>query len=423
MLKTTKIKIAAGIAAAAVVGGVIAVIIVGAGKDKNKLTDDRGVVTEEAADNTPTADEKDNADISEKENDASGNAEANEVRNEAESTGDSYEIFNEDNSAKVTVTLPKEYENVTYEDNIGKKLTFSAKSGRINGEHYIDIWFDSQKAEYNADWWKGLHSAACEKNELSQITADDSSEWYCLNQIEDDGDRLLYFFKDLPTGEDDGCICFMVGHYDRKCELEPEDFTDLLCEPTLKIEKGDGIATSTELSEESAEAGSPKLADNEIVSRDFDIPIGSDEFCTKAIVTMPKEYVIKEKTDTYISYNKSDSGNYLWIAFDKNAQERIDFWQKNGQLGNDGVTSETGVIEGENGMKWLYLNQVEQHVFAEDDIDYDKTLYFCADLPTCNEEDPCCIYVKIYNFNGDDLKPEDFTDLLSSSALKIEKYN
>lgn len=175
-------------------------------------------------------------------------------------------------------------------------------------------------------------------------------------------------------------------------------------------EPSESEETTEELTEET-----PQLADNEILcSNDFDNP------CSKITVTMPEEYKVSEKTDTYIGY-ESDNGNYINIYCDNSAEDYIDFEIGQANLRNgDEKSSETGSIINDDNLEFLWLKEKEIYYSTPDY--WTNTLVFAADLPTHNNRE-CCIVVRIYNFDdGDELLPEDFSNLISSSAIKIEKY-
>lgn len=179
---------------------------------------------------------------------------------------------------------------------------------------------------------------------------------------------------------------------------------------TEMTEPSESEETTEELTEET-----PQLADNEILcSNDFDNP------CSKITVTMPEEYKVSEKRDTYIGY-ESDNGNYINIYCDNSAEDYIDFEIGQANLRNgDEKRTETGSIINDDNLEFLWLKEKEIYYSTPDY--WTNTLVFAADLPTHNNRE-CCIVVRIYNFDdGDELLPEDFSNLISSSAIKIEKY-
>ncbi len=177
-------------------------------------------------------------------------------------------------------------------------------------------------------------------------------------------------------------------------------------------ETSESEETTEELTEET-----PQLADNEILcDNDFDKP------CSKITVTMPEEYRISEKRDGYIGY-ESDNGNYIDVYCYNSAEEYIDFEIGQANLrkndDTDELSTETGSITNDAGLEFLWLKEEEIDHPVQN---YQNTLVFTADLPTHNDRE-CCIVVRIYNFdNGAELLPEEFSNLVSSSVIKIEKY-
>ncbi len=234
ILKAAKFKIAVGAAATAVVAGTAAAIVLNVRKEENNPRDDREIVSEVTADNSDDGLKNTGADEAEK-----SEAYSKENSTEEEKLGPSYEIFTEDGSTKVTVTLPERYE--PYEESDGKSLNTWAKGGKIEGKqkHYFDVQFEKYTAEHSAEEWYKYYDNACETNEMSLIEADDGTEWYCVNQktkYKNNVWRLVNFYRDLPNCDSDCCIHVHVQYSGGDCDFEPEDFTDFLCEPYLKIE-------------------------------------------------------------------------------------------------------------------------------------------------------------------------------------------
>lgn len=191
-----------------------------------------------------------------------------------------------------------------------------------------------------------------------------------------------------------------------------DEATTEITETTETTETSESEETTEELTEET-----PQLADNEILcDNDFDMP------CSKITVTMPEEYRISEKRDGFINY-ESDNGNYIDVYCYNSAQEYIDFEIGQANLRKDDDTdvliSETGSITNDAGLEFLWLKEEEVDNPVQN---YQNTLVFTAELPTHNDRE-CCIVVKIYNFDdGAELLPEEFSNLVSSSVIKIEKY-
>ena len=183
-------------------------------------------------------------------------------------------------------------------------------------------------------------------------------------------------------------------------------------EITETTETSESEETTEELTEET-----PQLADNEILcDNDFDKP------CSKITVTMPEEYRVSEKRDNgYIGY-ESDNGNYIDVYCYESAEQYIDFEIGQANLRRDDedeLSSETGSIINDVGLEFLWLKEEEIDYPVQN---YQNTLVFAANLPTHNDRE-CCIVVRIYNFDdGAELLPEEFSNLVSSSAIKIEKY-
>lgn len=185
-------------------------------------------------------------------------------------------------------------------------------------------------------------------------------------------------------------------------------------EPTEEIsqEVTEEVSETEELTEEMVQ-----LADNEILcDNDFDTP------CSKITVTMPEEYTVRDKGDGHIYY-ESDNGNNIDIYFHNSAENYIQFQIGQGNLSSAAeVENTTGSIVSDDNLEWLWIQQ--KSLYHEDKDYWDNCLVFVADLPTHNDRD-CCIVVKIYNhydYEGDgELLAENFSDLINSSAIKIEK--
>ncbi len=186
-------------------------------------------------------------------------------------------------------------------------------------------------------------------------------------------------------------------------------------EPTEEVSQDttEEVSETEELTEKTVQ-----LADNEILcSNDFDTP------CSKVTVTMPEEYKVTEKGDGHIYY-ESDNGNGINIYFHDSAENYIQFQIGQGNLSNaTEVENTTGSIISDDNLEWLWIQQ--KLIYHEDEDYCDNILVFVADLPTHDDRD-CCIVVKIYNhydYEGDgELLAENFSDLISASAIKIEKY-
>lgn len=207
---------------------------------------------------------------------------------------------------------------------------------------------------------------------------------------------------------------FMTDEAENVKENEDVFADDKEDEASTEItETSESEETTEELTEEA-----PQLADNEILcDNDFDKP------CSKITVTMPEEYKVSEKRDNgYIGY-ESDNGNYIDVYCYNSAEQYIDFEIGQAKLRSsdetDEISSETGSITNDVGLEFLWLKEEEIDYSVQN---YQNTLVFTADLPTHNDRE-CCIVVRIYNFDeGAELLPEEFSNLVSSSAIKIEKY-
>lgn len=208
---------------------------------------------------------------------------------------------------------------------------------------------------------------------------------------------------------------FMTDEAENTTESEDAFADDKTDEASTEItETSESEETTEELTEET-----PQLADNEILcSNDF---WGDDKPCSKITVNMPEEYRVTEKTDTFIDY-ESDNGNHINVYCDNIAEDYIDFEIGQANLRRDDedeISTETGSITNDVGLEFLWLKEEEIDYSVQN---YQNTLVFAADLPTHNDRE-CCIVVRIYNFDdGAELLPEEFSNLISSSVIKIEKY-
>lgn len=178
----------------------------------------------------------------------------------------------------------------------------------------------------------------------------------------------------------------------------------------------DAVTEETEDTTEETTEEELKLADNEIVC-------GYDTVVAKAVINMPEGYVLDEKTDSYITY-ESESGNHVFIQLmpDETAEEYFDFIIGNTYLTNaDEITHETGTMVNDAGTEYLWANFIETTVMSGETY-IDRSLDFVSGFST-STIDSCCINVSISNYlSGEELIPENFADIISSSVIQIETY-
>lgn len=228
-------------------------------------------------------------------------------------------------------------------------------------------------------------------------------------------------------------VCLMVASMSlavvgcSQKEKSKDNTTEVTEENTQEVTEAvsETEETTEEISEEVTEEASEteelteetiQLADNEILcSNDFDTP------CSKVTVTMPEEYKVTDKADDHIYY-ESDNGNNINIYFDDSAEHFIEFKTNQANLTSAAeIDNTTGSITNDENLEWLWIQQ--KLLFHEDEDYWDNTLVFVADLPTHTDRE-CCIVVEIFNhydYEGDgQLLAENFTDIISGSAIKIE---